>query len=76
MAKPNDILKHVSKILFLLLTIVLPVVSANAAAPVGQTIWIRASKPIRKGQELTYDYNTEGDKVIPCRCRPGCKTKL
>ena len=41
-----------------------------------KTIWIRASKPIRKGQELTYDYNTEGDKVIPCRCRPGCKTKL
>ena len=41
-----------------------------------KTIWVRASKPIRKGQELTYDYNTEGDKVIPCRCRPGCKTKL
>ena len=41
-----------------------------------KTIWIRASKQIRKGQELVYDYNTEGDKVIPCRCRPGCKTKL
>jgi len=41
-----------------------------------RTIWIRAAKQIRKGQELTYDYNTEGDKVIPCRCRPGCKTKL
>ena len=41
-----------------------------------KTIWVRAAKPIRKGQELTYDYNTEGDKVIPCRCRPGCKTKL
>ncbi len=41
-----------------------------------RTIWVRASKPIRKGQELTYDYNTEGDKVIPCRCRPGCTTKL
>ncbi len=41
-----------------------------------KTIWVRASKRIRKGQELTYDYNTEGDKVIPCRCRPGCKTKL
>jgi SET domain-containing protein len=41
-----------------------------------QTIWVRAAKSIRKGQELTYDYNTEGDKVIPCRCRPGCKTKL
>lgn len=41
-----------------------------------KTIWVRASKTIRKGQELTYDYNTEGDKVIPCKCRPGCKTKL
>jgi SET domain-containing protein len=41
-----------------------------------KTIWVRASKKIRKGQELVYDYNTEGDKVIPCMCRPGCKTKL
>jgi SET domain-containing protein len=41
-----------------------------------KTIWVRAAKQITKGQELTYDYNTEGDKVIPCRCRPGCKTKL
>jgi SET domain-containing protein len=43
---------------------------------VDKTIWVRASKKIRKGDELTYDYNTEGDKVIPCRCRPDCKTKL
>ena len=45
---------------------------------VGKTkqIWIRASKAIAKGEELVYDYNTEGDKVIPCRCRPNCKTKL
>ena len=41
-----------------------------------KTIWIRAAKAIRLGQELVYDYNTEGDKVIPCRCRPNCKTKL
>ncbi|HYB95676.1 MAG TPA: SET domain-containing protein-lysine N-methyltransferase [Vicinamibacterales bacterium] len=41
-----------------------------------RTIWIRASRQIRKGEELVYDYNTEGDKVIPCKCRPGCKTKL
>ena len=41
-----------------------------------RTIWIRAAKPIAAGQELVYDYNTEGDKVIPCRCRPNCKTKL
>jgi len=39
-------------------------------------IWIRAGKAIAPGEELTYDYNTEGDKTIPCRCRPGCKTKL
>ena len=41
-----------------------------------KTIWVRAAKPIPAGTEVTYDYNTEGDKVIPCRCRPGCKTKL
>lgn len=41
-----------------------------------RTIWVRAAKRIPKGQELTYDYNTEGDKVIPCQCRPNCKTKL
>jgi SET domain-containing protein len=40
------------------------------------TIWIRASKRIEAGEELTYDYNTEGDKTIPCRCRPGCSTLL
>ena len=43
---------------------------------VDKTIWVRASRNIRKGEELTYDYNTEGDKVIPCKCRPGCKTRL
>ncbi len=43
---------------------------------VGRTIWIRASRNIKAGEELTYDYNTEGDKTIPCRCRPNCKTKL
>lgn len=42
----------------------------------GRTIWVRASRTIRAGEELTYDYNTEGDKVIPCRCRPGCATRL
>lgn len=41
-----------------------------------KTIWIRAAKRIEPGDELTYDYNTEGDKTIQCRCRPGCKTKL
>ena len=43
---------------------------------VGLTIWVRAARNIRKGEELTYDYNTEGDKAISCRCRPGCKTRL
>jgi SET domain-containing protein len=41
-----------------------------------KTIWIRASRAIQKGEELTYDYSTDGDKTIPCSCRPGCKTKL
>jgi len=39
----------------------------------GRHIWIKASRAIRKGEELTYDYNTEGVAGIPCRCRPGCK---
>ncbi len=43
---------------------------------VGDTIWIRAAKNIRKGQELTYDYATDGVGTIPCRCRPGCKVLL
>jgi SET domain-containing protein len=42
----------------------------------GQTIWIRASRSIEPGEELTYDYSTVGDKTIQCRCRPGCKTRL
>jgi SET domain-containing protein len=41
-----------------------------------KTIWVRAAKSIEPGEELTYDYNTEGDKTIPCRCRPNCKTRL
>lgn len=44
--------------------------------PETKTIWVRAARSIEPGEELTYDYNTEGDKTIPCRCRPGCKTKL
>jgi SET domain-containing protein len=43
---------------------------------VKDTIWIRAARNIRRGEELTYNYNTDGDASIPCRCRPGCKTKL
>ncbi len=43
---------------------------------VGTTIWIRASRLIRAGEELTYDYATIGDHTIQCRCRPGCPTRL
>ncbi len=43
---------------------------------VDTTIWIRASRTIRKGEELTYDYATVGEKTIPCRCRPGCPSML
>jgi SET domain-containing protein len=39
---------------------------------VDRTIWIRASRHIKAGEELTYDYNTEGPRTIACRCRPGC----
>lgn len=42
----------------------------------GRTIWIVASRRIRKGEELTYDYNTEGAAKIRCRCRPGCRRML
>lgn len=41
-----------------------------------KTIWIRASRLIEPGEELTYDYSTVGDHTIQCRCRPGCKTRL
>ena len=40
------------------------------------TIWIRAARPIRKGEELTYNYNTDGEGLIKCRCRPGCQALL
>ena len=39
-------------------------------------IWIRAARTIRKGEELTYNYNTEGEGRIKCRCRPGCQVLL
>ena len=42
----------------------------------GRTIWIRASRLIHPGEELTYDYATIGDRTIQCRCRPGCRTRL
>jgi SET domain-containing protein len=42
----------------------------------GDTIWIRAARNIRRGEELTYDYNTGGEAGIRCRCRPRCETVL
>ncbi len=42
----------------------------------GTTIWIRASRLIETGEELTYDYATVGDHTIKCRCRPHCPTWL
>ncbi|HEX4348007.1 MAG TPA: SET domain-containing protein-lysine N-methyltransferase [Vicinamibacterales bacterium] len=41
-----------------------------------KTIWIRAGRTIRQGEELTYDYMTVGERTIPCRCRPGCPNRL
>jgi SET domain-containing protein len=43
---------------------------------IGRTIWILASRRIRAGEELTYDYNTDGAAGIACRCRPRCKRML
>jgi len=43
---------------------------------VDKTIWIRARRDIRKGEELTYDYSIDGERTIPCRCRPGCRNKI
>ena len=39
-------------------------------------IWIRAARTIKKGEELTYDYNTDGEGLIKCRCRPDCQRFL
>ena len=43
---------------------------------VDDVIWIRAARNIRPGEELTYDYNTNGAAGIGCRCRPGCETTI
>ena len=43
---------------------------------VGPTIWIRAARAIRSGEELTYNYETDGEQTIACRCRPGCPNKF
>ena len=43
---------------------------------VDDIVWIRAAKNIAKGDELTYDYNTEGEAGMRCRCRPDCTNKI
>jgi SET domain-containing protein len=43
---------------------------------VNGVIWIIAARSIRKGEELTYNYNTDGAAEIQCRCRPDCKNRL
>jgi SET domain-containing protein len=43
---------------------------------IGDIIWIIAARNIRKGEELTYNYNTDGEATIPCKCKPGCKGML
>jgi SET domain-containing protein len=43
---------------------------------VDDTIWIRAARTIRSGEEITYNYHTDGDGLIHCRCRPGCQVLL
>ena len=43
---------------------------------VGDVIWIRAARNIAAGEELTYDYRTDGEATIRCCCRPDCRTLL
>jgi SET domain-containing protein len=43
---------------------------------VGDIIWIRAARNIRTGEELTYDYMTDGEGHIQCRCSPDCQRLL
>jgi len=39
-------------------------------------IWIRAARTIRKGEELVYNYRTDGEGLIKCQCRPDCQTLI
>jgi SET domain-containing protein len=43
---------------------------------IGDTIWIIAARNIRSGEELTYDYATDGPGHIRCLCSPGCDVML
>ena len=46
------------------------------SAVIGHTVLICAGRNIQPGEELTYNYYTEGEAEIPCRCRPGCDRTL
>lgn len=39
-------------------------------------IWVRAGRTILRGEELTYNYYTEGAGKIRCLCRPDCDNML
>ena len=41
-----------------------------------RVIWIRAARTIRRGEELTYHYNTDGECLIQCRCSKRCQNLL
>ena len=43
---------------------------------IGHIILICAGRRIEVGEELSYNYYTEGEGEIPCRCRPGCPNML
>ena len=43
---------------------------------IDHTIWICAARNIKSGEELTYNYHTDGEQVIQCCCRSGCTQKL
>lgn len=43
---------------------------------IDKTIWIRAARRIKRGEELTYNYKIIGERTIPCRCRPNCLNRI
>tara|TARA_B100001123_G_scaffold129326_1_gene150209 strand:- start:11983 stop:12411 length:429 start_codon:yes stop_codon:yes gene_type:complete len=43
---------------------------------IGHTVLICAGRNIEAGEELTYNYYTDGEGEIPCVCRSGCQNLL
>ena len=43
---------------------------------IGHTVLICAARNIEAGEELTYNYYTDGEGEIPCVCRSGCENLL